>query len=538
MIMKKYIFILSIVAFGLTSCGSDYLERAPQSSEATATILGSTEAAKLAVNGICRAMTNQYLGTQGLNGEGSIKNWYGSYPGNDTQKTMLTGWSGIINGTYHMNTTSVYLYYPWFYYYKLIGNANGVICNIDNAEGPEAEKAFLKAQALVFRAYSFFRLAELYAHRWSDEQGNTPGIVLRIDESTGDHPRATLAQTYQQIYADLDEAISLFQSSGMDRSSDDFYKPNLNVAYAVYAKAALTREDWANAAKYAKMARDGYALMSVNDYKAGFNKPNSEWIWGVYEAEDQTLYYYGFFAYMGSNASGSICRNYPFAISKQLIEQIPETDVRRDLYLIPTETELAETYTSEGSTYYCISRTTSEATRGAFFNRGKALRSPTNDGVGYMLYQTNKIVAYSQMKLRAAFMAGGGSFPLFRTEEMYYIEAEADCHLNQAAQAQQLLYDVTSKYDPSYQKSTKTGTALLDEVKLYRRFGLWGEGYDWFDHKRWGASYDRKTWANGGSWHSTFAISVGPDGANHWTWELPNRETDYNKGLTLPEPTD
>ena len=117
MIMKKYIFILSIVTFGLTSCGSDYLERAPQSSEATATILGSTEAAKLAVNGICRAMTNQYLGTQGLNGEGSIKNWYGSYPGNDTQKTMLTGWSGIINVTYHRNTTSVYLYYPWFYYY-------------------------------------------------------------------------------------------------------------------------------------------------------------------------------------------------------------------------------------------------------------------------------------------------------------------------------------------------------------------------------------------------------------------------------------
>lgn len=536
--MKKYIFILSIVALGLTACESEYLDRFPQSAEATGTILGSTENAKLAINGICKAMTTQYLSTQGANGEGTIKNWYGSYPGNDTQKTMLTGWSNVINGTYHMNTTSTYLIFPWFYYYKLIGNANGVICNIDNAEGPESEKAFLKAQALVFRAYSFFRLSELYAHRWSDEKGNTPGIVLRIDESTGDHPRATLAATYQQIYDDLDEAISLFQSSGMNRGSDEFYKPNINVAYAVYAKAALTREDWANAAKYAKLAREGYALMSVDDYKAGFNKQNSEWIWGVYEAEDQTLYYYGFFAYMGSNSSANICRNYPFAISKELIEQIPETDVRRDLYLIPTEEELAETYTSSGSTYPCISRTTSEATRGAFFNRGKALRSPTNDGVGYMLYQTNKIVAYSQMKLRASFMAGGGSFPLFRTEEMYYIEAEANCHQNQAAQAQQLLYDVTSKYDPSYQKSTKTGDALLTEVKLYRRFGLWGEGYDWFDHKRWGASYTRKSWANGGSWHTSFIINVGPNDANAWTWELPNRETDYNKGLSLPEPTD
>ena len=64
MIMKKYIFILSIVAFGLTSCGSDYLERAPQSSEATGTILGSTDNAKLAINGICKAMTTQYLSVQ------------------------------------------------------------------------------------------------------------------------------------------------------------------------------------------------------------------------------------------------------------------------------------------------------------------------------------------------------------------------------------------------------------------------------------------------------------------------------------------
>ena len=135
-------------------------------------------------------------------------------------------------------------------------------------------------------------------------------------------------------------------------------------------------------------------------------------------------------------------------------------------------------------------------------------------------------------------MVGGGSFTLFRTEEMYYIEAEANCHLNQAAQAQQLLYDVTSKYDPSYQKSTKTGDDLLTEVKLYRRFGLWGEGYDWFDYKRWGDTLRRKSRANGGSWHTTFAITVEPSDANAWTWELPNRETDYNKGLKLTEPTD
>ena len=91
-----------------------------------------------------------------------------------------------------------------------MSNANGIICNIDAATGPDAEKAFLKAQALTFRAYSFFRLAQLYSFRWKDTQGNTPGIVLRIDQSTGDIAQSTLSETYAQIYADLDEAISLF----------------------------------------------------------------------------------------------------------------------------------------------------------------------------------------------------------------------------------------------------------------------------------------------------------------------------------------
>ena len=279
--MKKNILLLSIALLGLISCDDDYLERAPQSAEATETILGSTETAEMAINGICRMMTTQYLGTQGLNGEGTINIWYGDATGNDAQRCNQTGWAALWNSTYHLNTNSTYLVYPWYYYYKIIANANGVICNIDEADGADEDKAFLKAQALTFRAYSFYRLAELYGRRWSDQQGSGNAIVLRIDQSTGDQALATLAETYQQIYADLDEAISLYQSSGKKRGSDEFYKPNLDVAYGVYARAALTREDWANAAKYAQLARQGHALMTPAQYNDGFHTPNDEWIWGV-----------------------------------------------------------------------------------------------------------------------------------------------------------------------------------------------------------------------------------------------------------------
>ena len=357
-------------------------------------------------------------------------------------------------------------------------------------------------------------LSQLDAHRWSDEQGETPAIILRIDQSTGDQPLSTLKETYEQVYKDLDEAIALFQTSGLDRKADEWYKPNLNAAYAVYARAALTREDWTNASKYAKLAREGYPLMSNDDYmEGGYHTPNSEWIWAVYEAEDQTLYYWGFYAYQGSNGNTGVDRSYPLAISRELIEQIPETDVRRGHFLVPqTDAEFSEAFAANGNPRSCT----------------KALRTRARAEFGDKILSNSLIFPYMQVKFTAAFQVGGGSFPLFRTAEMYYTEAEAEYHLNNASKAQQLIYEANKDRDPSYTQSTKTGQSLLDEIRLYRRFDLWGEGYDWYDYKRWGLSLSRKGYKDGGSWHTNFAITYGPNERNAWTWVIPERETLYN----------
>ena len=506
--MKKYIVLLSIAALGLTACDKDYLETKPEDKIDKEVILGSTNYAELAINGICRSMSKQYLDTQGMNGEGTILNWYGTFTGNDAQKCNQTGWAALWNSTYHLRTSSIYLYYPWFYYYKMVSNANAVICSIDQATGTESDKAFLKAQALTFRAYSFFRLAQLYAHRWKDEQGNTPGIVLRLDESTGDIPLSNLTETYAQIYKDLDEAISLYNKS--DRDREEYYQPGLDVAYAIYAKAALTREDWQNAAKYAALARDGHSLMGAA-YTDGFHTPNNEWIWSVYDAEDQTIYYYSFFAYIGANSSAGACRNYPVAISKELIDQIPESDSRRWLYLVPSDEEYAECNAAGRST--------------------KKLYKRAKEEYKDRMYETSLVFAYMQYKFLVDFYPGGGSFPVIRAAEMYYTEAEANCHLGKEAEAQQLLYEAVKPYDAEYTKSDKTGDDLLAEVKLYRRFDLWGEGNDWFDFKRWGDPIVRKTKAKGGSFHTTFAVTIKPEDGNNWTWAIPEKETDYNNDI-------
>lgn len=513
--MKRLIYLLSLLLV-LNSCASDFLDTKPQASADTGVIFATTDNGKLAVNGICRMMVQQYWSQQGFNGEGTIKVYFGNYPGNNYQKSKLTGWANTINGKYHENSTSTYTVYPWYYYYKLIGNANAIVLNIDNATGNEADKQFIKAQGLTFRAYSYLMLSQLYCKRWMDSNnGASRGLPLRLDLSTGSLEVSTLGDVYSRIYKDLDEAIELYTASGKDRDKGDNYSPNLNVAYAVYARAALTREDWTNAAKYAALAREGYPLMSNEEYvDGGFNTPNSEWIWSCYSSTEQTLYYYAFFAYQGSNSNAGAARNYPAAISKELIDKIPDTDIRKQMYLVPSASESGQFSTSDGKV------------------TGKsALEKRTRSEYGEKLYSTSLLFAYMQFKFQASALPGDGHINNFRSSEMYLTEAEAYCHIaGKEADAQKLLIELNKDRNPEY-TCDKTGEDLLNEVKLYRNFELWGEGFDWFDYKRWREPIVRKTFKNGGSFHAQFAVTVNPEDENNWCWVFPAKETNYNESI-------
>lgn len=515
---------LAIIFLGMglltASCASDYLDTAPESSAATSTIFESAENAKMAINGLCGLMAKQYIGTQGYNGEGTIKIFYGNYAGNDYQKSNLTGWSNTINSKYHERATTNQDVFPWFYYYKLISNANAVIMNIDAASGSESLKNYVKAQALTFRAYSYFMLSQLYCYRWVDSNnGASRGLPMRLDLSQGELAAGTLAQVYQQVYQDLDEAIACFQNSSEKRADNDNYSPNIDVAYATYARAALTREDWSNAAKYAALARQNYKLMSNDELmESGFNTPNSEWIWSIYSATDQTLYYYSFFAYQGSNSNAGQCKSYPACISKELFNLIPETDIRREWFLYPQNNAEATSYTTSNG----------RASKGALYNRAKK-------DYANKLNSASLIYAYMQFKFQATDMPGIGHINNFRASEMYLTEAEADCHLGKDSEAQKLLLALNrdTQRDPAY-TCTKTGADLLEEVQLYRRIELWGEGFDWFDYKRWNKTLVRNKHPQG-SFHATFAITLTPDGENKWTWVYPEKETMYNPAVTAKE---
>lgn len=510
--MKKSLYIMALCATMLaSSCSSDYLDTTPDASLSKKVTFSTTEHVEQAVNGLSKMMTQQYFGNRYFNGEGTIKSFYGNLQGNDYQK-YYSALKDIANGTHMVNSARNYDYFPWFYYYRIIGNANSIILHVDEATGTEAKKQFLKAQALTFRAYCYSMLVQLYSNRWKDHQGDAKGVVLRLDESTGDMPLSTLGKCYEQMYADLDQAISLFTESKLTRNSSQNYLPDLSVAYAVYARVALNREDWPTAAKYAALARANYPLMSNSEYQSGFNTANKEWIWSVYSSESESLYYFQYYVYEASNSDQAWSTSRPSAISKELYDQIPATDIRRDLFLDPKD----DTYNT----------TTGRATN--------ALTTRAKKEYATKMCSNSLIFAYMQYKQLTKAQPGVGEFNLFRASEMYLIEAEADCHIpGKEAEAQNLLIKLNkdSGRNPEY-TCTKTGEDLLEEVRLYNRIELWGEGHDWFNYKRWGLPIIRKGFNKGGSFIAAFAVTINPTDINNWTWVIPEIETDYNKALS------
>ena len=519
----------------VSSCAGDYLDTAPTDSTGATDAVGTTANAMKALNGIAKIMTTQhsYFGG-GFAGENNIMIQYESYPSeNYNYNYYASGWSPIFNQEFHTRTNSIYDAYAWYYYYTIAGNANTILANIDNAEGTEAERNFVKASALTFRAYAFEKLVHYYCWRWQDSNnGASQGIVLRLDESTGGQGYATLAETYAQIYKDLDEAIMLFEQSGMDRNASQVWMPNINVAHAIYARAALTKQDYTKALTEAKLARQNYPLMSNAEYHAGFCNPTSEWIFGSFGSAQENNWYWSYgtqYACNGYYANAAGAANGAGSIGRELINRIPNNDARKALFL--TEDKFPGYNFNDGSAmdlgYGILGMGDDEKKADALCQKMavSGLEAP---------YQAGYMYLGGQLKFYVFDTPGVSYLPFIRSSEMVLVEAEANYFLNDetAARAALVELNATSGRNPEY-TCDKSGEALWNEIMDYRELELWGEGFAWSDYKRWNRDIVRHSFAEGGNAHISVAKTIPASGVNKWTWDVPLNETDYNDELNL-----
>lgn len=538
--MKKtiiYGFLAALLPMA-TSCSESFLHLEPQVDVPPTTLFASPDDAQYAINGLGRLMASQYA-SQGLNGEGTMNLYFGDMPGFAMQKCDYTGWSNTINGKYHANTTNANMAFSWHYNYRMIANANQLLANAPaEADMLPEEKGhwhYVKAQALTYRAFAYLHLVQLYSRRWSDRNGESRGVVLRTEPTTEPKAAASLKEVYQQIYDDLDTAIDWFNTCGYSRGSSNNWLPSEEAAHAIYSRAALNRQDWAKAASEADLAGAKTSVMTAEMYEQGFNTPNQEWIWSAFNDASQDLYYYGFFAYAGSNSKSSNCRSYPPAISRQVVEKINPADSRLKLYAIPTADEMPKHANLVSGSGLVVSTSAANLAKlsgdalenaqqcNAFYNRVKAKGS----FIYNRLYSTTKLYYYIATKFQATNDLSVGHLCLIRKAEMLYNAAEAQYMLNNEPAAQALLEEAVAPYQPGY-TCTLTGQALLDEILAYREFDLYGEGFSWNDLKRRGATMVRLNWQDGGSWNTSFAGETKPEALNRWTFVYPKIETDFN----------
>lgn len=373
------------------------------------------------------------------------------------------------------NVNSSATEWVWTYYYKVIYNMNKILDNVP--ESPtEANVKYIKGRALAMRALSYLDLVRLYG---VGEQG-----IPYYSQNVYSNARVATSTVLGYVESDLRQAYTLLQ--GYDRGSRKDYI-NQNVVAGIMARLFLETKNYSEAANYAKIARTGYTPMSESDLMDGFDKiTNAEWMWGSDIDASTSTIYASFFSHMANRNAGyagllGVYKN----IDKRLYEKISDTDYRKQWFV---------------------------------GTHNKSSYSTLPDYANVKFYDasgTNFV----------------GDYIYMRASEMYFIEAEAYAQAGNDAQAQSVLFEIMSKRDPSYTQSSKTGADLIEEIMVNKRIELWGEGQNFFDHKRLGYDLDR-TYA--GTNHPTFGQLNIPAGDKRLIFQIPQKELDANKEVFNP----
>jgi len=489
--ITKGLIVLSAVA--LVGCSDDYLETTPTEAVSDVVISGSIDNVYLALNGVHKEMVSQESGYQcfgGLPGFMFTRDWAAD---DITCHKTSNWWSRSSTWQYHMDKSSGYNYSYWRVYYQWILNANKILESlelIDRSALSGSEQDLydqIQGEALCIRAFAHYDMVQQYAKSYVPGGSNTQdGVPYRTSSETVELARSSVAETYQYIIADLDNAISLL--AGKEVNDVNHYSEK--VALGLRARVALTMGDYANAASYAEKAitqaeSEGFKLMSTEDeFECGFSDITSDTKEALYAAmtpDDQTVYFYSFYAYMSWNFNSSAVRSYVNCMNKELYDGMSETDYRR-AWADPTGT--AEVPKSNYA-------------KQPYQNRKFTAREPSN---------------------------AVGDVAFMRLAELYLIAAEGYARAGQESAAKEVFTKFQQTRDPQYVTSDNTGEALITEIMNSRRVELWGEGQRYFDLKRLHQDLQRDSLSDAALCGFTFKDAD----ADGWVFEIPQHEVDYN----------
>ena len=408
-------------------------------------------------------------------------------------------------------------YMAWYHLYDMIFPCNSVLSSITAEAATTDATKFYRANALAYRAFCYWNLAQLYQFNYVGHE-NSPCVPIITAENADEYaqnggPRATVQEVYDQILSDLNEAITLFKESSYTRATAMSSKPkrmiDLSVAYGILARTYLTMHKYADAATAAQNAINAssckpYSISDVAQPSFASIEDNS-WMWGIATAETDRVVTSGIVnwpSFICSFAYGYVTVGAWKWANVELYNAIPTADVRKGWFL--NASLQSENLSTEQQEY---------------------------------LDQYENIEPYTNVKFNSyngvlEQSTSANDIPLMRIEEMYYILAEGKAMGGDVAGGKSTFETFIKTYrNPSYVCQAATAEALQEAIYQDRRVEFWGEGLSWFDVMRLGKNVTR----NGLNWPSDAAFNINANDAEQskvMIYLIPNSEINGNKQIS------
>lgn len=261
----KYI-TLGAVLIGITSCGNDWLNLEPSTSIPTDTSIKVLSDIEFTLNGI-------YSQMQSSDAYSGRLIYYGDATGDDMQAVSSTkrcanyyrfNWTKDSGPSTH-----------WSILYSIITSCNVILNKIDDIPFDEDETDYrndLKGQALAIRGLAYFDLTRIFGYPYTKDNGASMGVPIILEETDrfNKPSRATVAQCYERITKDLDDAWPLL--------SEEFNKGKINrwAAMTLLSRAYLYMDKAPEALDMAEKAikgaeSNGYALWTNEEYPTAWS---------------------------------------------------------------------------------------------------------------------------------------------------------------------------------------------------------------------------------------------------------------------------
>lgn len=413
---KNTINALGIVLIALLSGCEKFLTTEPVNDVSDERTIYDKVSAETALRGVYRQ-----LGASNYYGETYVT--LGYFPSGDIKNLTTGGGANLVN--INFRTDEVLFNSAWSAIYETINRANHVIAKVPQVQDPALTPA-LKDQyvgeAKFIRALAYFDLARA----WGGVQ-----LILEPTISLTDRPeikRSSLADTYQQVLNDLEDAETLLPD-GLNR-----IRATKRTVWALRARLHLYREEWALAEEYA-----GKLIALTSDYQ--LVKPYSAWFANDVTGSEESIFELQFSSINPSATRAQMQHptnggTYRYAPTDQFVQLLLDPNIaggRRALIGSVTQGGVTIWF---GNLYY---------------------RLPATDP------------AY-----------------ILRIAEMYLIRAEARVHLGELVGESSALEDLNQvRYRADLPSSAAaTQDELLLAIENERRFEFAFEAHRWFDLAR------------------------------------------------------